>query len=142
LAYALFAGNDALPHHEVHGPIRQRLRLRHEPLKKSNKDQTPPKINNGKERRSRSRSWWRAHGGGSCATICAPPPVGRGRCHQMPSHPTLVALHSEILGLIARAGCQWMGLHRFGSRTLGLLAFGSNSGYSVRLTSSLIFRSL
>lgn len=43
LAYAHFAGDDALPDHEIHSPIRQRLRLRHEPLKESNKDQTPPK---------------------------------------------------------------------------------------------------
>ena len=32
MAYAFLAGDDALPDHEVDGPTRQRLRLRHEPL--------------------------------------------------------------------------------------------------------------
>jgi len=39
MAYAFLAGDDALPDHEVDGPIRQRLRLRHEPLRESNKHQ-------------------------------------------------------------------------------------------------------
>jgi hypothetical protein len=33
--YAFLARDDALPDHEVGGPIRQRLRLRHESLKRS-----------------------------------------------------------------------------------------------------------
>jgi hypothetical protein len=93
ISYALLAGDDALPDHEVDGPIRQGLRLGHESLQETSKHQSPITTCRTREtnklhwpkQESKSRCGGRARGGGSCATTCAPRRGGRGRCLQMPS---------------------------------------------------------
>jgi hypothetical protein len=90
----LLAGDDALPDHEVDGPVRQGLRLGHEALQETKNRRFPTlplcrtrgtnKLN-WQGRKQQGRGGGRTRGGGSCATTCAPRRGGRGRCLQTPS---------------------------------------------------------